>query len=394
MQHARRVSTRAAAIGLWLLAEACSGGGTHSGGGPSPDAYTPDVAVGGAGTSTSTATATSTPGPQYFGILDGVPMSAAEWEASRTRLPVAVMIDNSIDAFPQAGLEQADLVYEAFVEGGATRFMAVYWRREAANVEPVRSARTPFVIWASELDALYAHGGSAETYNEANAGGQLFDWKVRDLEAFADRGSTAYFRDPDRRAPHDLATSTQKLREAAAKLALADPLYRVPEKPYDSWRFKQDRTEIEGFPLAGAVEVDWNAQRFAVGTVQWWYDRATNSYLRFQFGAAHIDASSKKQLAFTNVVVMHAPYRVVDDAGHVVYDLIGSGPAKIFLDGREIDGTWKKTGRTARTRFFTNAGDEVAFNRGSTWVEVVGPQTKVQSAATPEQLPKLPAPAR
>ena len=42
-----------------------------------------------------------------------------------TERPLAFMIDNNINAMPQAGLEQADLVYEMIVEGGETRLMAV-----------------------------------------------------------------------------------------------------------------------------------------------------------------------------------------------------------------------------------------------------------------------------
>jgi hypothetical protein len=317
-------------------------------------------------------------------------MTASEWAVARDRLPVAVMIDNNIEAFPQAGLDQADLVYEALVEGGSTRFMAVYWRRDAGPIEPVRSARTPFLYWVSELGALYGHGGSAETFNEANAGGQLFEWDIRDLEAFADRGSAAYYRDPERAAPHDLATSTQKLRAAAAKLAADDPLYRGDSSALRQWKFKADGDGTASAPLAGGIEIDWNRDRQPLGVVQWRYDQATNSYRRFQFGGPHVDAVSKKQLTAKNVIVIVAPHEVVDDAGHVIYDLTGSGPVKVFLDGREIDGTWQKKDRTSRTLFFVSPSVEIALNRGPTWIEVVGPETQVQTAATPEQLPRLP----
>ena len=83
-------------------------------------------------------TPTASPTPVRFaGLLDGAWMTEAEWNARKDLRPVAVMIDNNESAYPQSGLDRADLVYEAFVEGGITRFMAVYWSQEAEYVEPV-----------------------------------------------------------------------------------------------------------------------------------------------------------------------------------------------------------------------------------------------------------------
>lgn len=104
----------------------------------------------------STATPEASPTPiKHAGILDGVAMSDQEWAERKDLLPLAVMVDNTTGAYPHTGLDTADLVYEALVEGGITRLMAVDRRLEAAKILPVRSARTPFVIWASELGALY-----------------------------------------------------------------------------------------------------------------------------------------------------------------------------------------------------------------------------------------------
>ena len=175
------------------------------------------------GTGTAeTAAATSIPRPTatpevspnsiaHPGILDGMPLNDAEWEARKDLLPLAVMIDNTTGAYPHAGLDKADLVYEAFVEGGITRLMAVYWRQDAEKILPVRSARTPFVIWASELGAPYGHAGGAGTENDANALGQIVEWGVRDLNAFSPVASDHYFRDGERDGPYDLETSTASL---------------------------------------------------------------------------------------------------------------------------------------------------------------------------------------
>ena len=110
------------------------------------------------------------------------------------------MIDNIFTATPQAGLDQADVVIEALVEGGVTRYMAIFHSREPGVIEPVRSARTPFLYWASEYDALYVHVGSAELDGPADAGQQIHIWGIHDMDLGTKPFDYAYIRDPARRA--------------------------------------------------------------------------------------------------------------------------------------------------------------------------------------------------
>ena len=217
-----RIYALLATLGSLLAGGVCRGGNPPRWGGGSPAAASPATAVPTVSpTETTAPTLRPSPTPiRFAGILDGVPMSESEWQSRKDLLPIAVMFDNSPDAFPQAGFDKADIVYEAFVEGGITRFMGVYWRREADYLEPVRSARTPFVVWVDELGAMYAHAGEAITDNAANAGGQIVEWGIKDLTAFSGPAVVAYYRDSDRYAPHNLVTGTTALREAAVRLEL------------------------------------------------------------------------------------------------------------------------------------------------------------------------------
>lgn len=351
-----------------------------------PKAAEPSPTATSSPTRTPTRTPTLTPSPTpvpWAGILDGTVMTDEEWNARKDLLPVAVMMDNTPNSAPQAGLGRADLVYEAFVEGGITRLMAVYWRQEADLLMPVRSARTPFVIWVDELGALYAHAGNAVTTNEANAQGQLIEWGIFDLNAFTPGPSTAYYRDQQRYAPYNLATSTAWLREAAARLGFAGPPRVEP------WKFKADGGDTADLQPAGGIQIHFQERPVAWQTVQWKWDEATKSYLRFQFGGPVLDATTNEQVRFRNVVVMRVPWRRLATS-HVVLDQIGAGEATIFLDGIAIAGTWKKDDRRGRTRFYDSAGNEVAFNRGPIWIEVVGPASEILVTATAGDLPALP----
>lgn len=311
-------------------------------------------------------------------------MSDAEWAARKDVRPLAVMVDNTANASPHAGLDKADLIYEAFVEGGITRLMAVYWRQEADKILPIRSARTPFVVWASELGALYGHAGGAYTDNDANAIGQIAEWGVPDLNAFSDISTNAYYRDPERYGPYDLATSTWDLRDAAAKLGFGGTPTVQP------WRFRDAGAPASAGKAAGGIEIDFQGRLYSWQYIQWKWDPAAKRYLRFQFGGPEVDAISGTQLAFSTVVVMNVPAHVADSVGHVLYDQFGTGPATVFTNGQAYPGTWEKKDRESRTRFYDASGSEISFERGPVFIEVLDERSSFASFADAVQLPELP----
>lgn len=300
-------------------------------------------------------------------LLDGALLAEEDAAWINARLPVAVMVDNLPDgARPQAGLDRADLVYELLVEGGITRFLAVYHRLDAPLIEPVRSVRTPYLYLVSELDAILAHIGAAELEGPADAGSQMRDWGIRHLEEAVNPG--VFARDRFRSAPHNAYTATTWLRAYGNEIGWWGPPAVQP------WRFKDDWADIN--PADGGVgrvsyafAGPFPAQRaFAV---DWYFNPASNSYARAMAGAWHADARSGAVLSARNVVVQFDRAELVDREGHVLYGSTGEGPAYIFQDGQVVAATWVKPERTARTRYLDRNGVEVAFNRGPTWVSVV-----------------------
>lgn len=299
-------------------------------------------------------------------LLDGVLLPADEAALVNSLLPVAVMLDNFPDARPQTGMDAADLVYELLVEGGITRFMAVFLRQEAEWVEPVRSARTPFLYLARELDAVLGHVGAAGTAGPSDAQTQFGQWGVLHLdEQF---NPEPFWRDRRRVAPHNACTSTVELRGHALGLGWEGPSAAQP------WRFKDDF--VAANPSAAAVDLfsygfDWGRAALADFAATWQYDAASNSYLRSQGGYAHRDALTGARLTAANVVAQYDAARVVNGEGHVLYGSLGQGPAFVFQDGQLIEATWTKRTREERTRYWDAAGAEVQFNRGRTWVAVL-----------------------
>src|SRR3990167_5252712 len=173
--------------------------------------------------------------------LNGAMYTKNREETWRKRRPLGVMIENHVDARPAIGLSRVDVIYEAVAEGGITRFLAVFLCQDAGDIAPVRSARTYFLDWVSEYDALYAHVGGANTPGPANALGQIRDYGIMDMDQFG-LGFPTYWRGTDKLAPHNVHSTTKKLWEAAEerKFGPEDEDGKRWDDNFVEWKFKDD----------------------------------------------------------------------------------------------------------------------------------------------------------
>lgn len=278
--------------------------------------------------------------------------------------PIAVMIENA--AFggvrPQSGLSYAQVVYEVIVEGGITRFMAVYSGELPKALGPVRSARPSYLEFSSEYDALYVHaGGSPESLSAIDGLG------IKELSAIA--GDSHYFyRDGSKPAPHNLFTSDALLLRARRDKNLND---EVAE--FDSWLFKEDDNPKKEPEHSSYVTIDFGSGPLYV--VNYIYDYATNSYLRYTGDEEQIDAITGEAIRVKNVIVQIVPPALPSiDAGRVNFAVTGEGKVTIARDGDILEGVWKKADRRSRTLWYDSEGEEIKLNRGNTWIAIL-PET-------------------
>ena len=306
--------------------------------------------------------------------------------------PIGVMIENHIEARPQSGLSYADVVYEAIAEGGITRFLAIYYCQDAEVIGPVRSARTYFIDFLSEYGPfpLYAHVGGANTPGPANALGQIEDygWNgYNDLNQFS-IGFPVYIRDYDRlgrtvATEHTVYSSTTKLWDYAKskrKLTNEDVKGNKWNENFTSYGFKDDAA-LTARPSTQTIPFNfWDG--YAEYSVAWVYDKSTNSYLRTNGEKIHLDLNTKKQLSVKNLVILFMRESRANDGYdnnlHMLYGTKGTGNAKIFIDGQEIDGTWSKKNRTAHLFLKDKRGQDIKFNKGQIWFSVVSPTTVIK----------------
>lgn len=307
------------------------------------------------------------------------------WEKHR---PLGVMIENHEEARPQSGISSADVVYEAVAEGGITRFLAIFYCQDPGQLGPVRSARTYFIDFLSEYGdyPLYAHVGGANAPGPADALGQLsnYGWTgYNDMNQFS-IGFPVFWRDYDRLG-HEVATEHTMYSTATKLWEYASSSRDLTNKDKDgnSWddnfkeySFKDDASSSDR-PASQTIHLEfWDSMPNYF--VDWKYDRATNLYKRnngSKGGQPHLDKDSGNQLTTKNIVVVSMIESNAHDGYenniHLLYKDKGTGKATIFMDGKQIKGSWKKADRESRMIITDDKGAEIKFDRGLIWFEVL-----------------------
>ena len=291
------------------------------------------------------------------------PKEAEDWLGRR---PLAVMVNNHIDARPQSGLIYADLVYEIVAEGGITRLLPFFKSETPEKIGPVRSTREYYLVFVKEMgDAMLMHIGWSPQALAA-----IESWPVRSLG----RGGGQFWRDNPRGVAieHTAYVNGKDLVELGV-----DTLGWGGTREYTVWQYKDEVGVYDSYPNANDLFIDfWFKGDYSA---IFKYDTENNSYLR-SMGydendnpIPHADQDTKEQINVKNVIVQYVTESPIpnDPKGRLDYELVGSGTGLVFIDGKVIDVSWNKEARDERTMFYDSDGAEIQFNRGQIWVSVV-----------------------
>jgi hypothetical protein len=300
---------------------------------------------------------TSTPPPTC--PLTGKPAPGGEVP----RRPVlAVKVENTPEAYPLAGLQTADVTYEELVEGGITRFMALYQCKDAKKVGPVRSARTtdPKILTQYDPHSLIAYsGGQLAVVNDVKRSGLVsFD---------EDSGGDAFWRDTQRYEPHNLFVNTAKLRANATKQAAGEG----PPRRLFAFDAKAPSTgkHVSTVSMAFSSSV----------TATWQWDREAERWQRMLEGAP-MTLDTGAPITAANVIIQQVVVTegdLVDVLGYHSPEVTvtGSGKAWILRNGVMIAGKWSRPVMGAVTKFVTKSGEIIPLAPGNTWIELVAKGT-------------------
>jgi hypothetical protein len=290
--------------------------------------------------------------------INGKLFTREEMEKLKERRPIAAMINNHIQARPTSNVSQADLVYEALVEGGITRLVAIFWSREPNKIGPIRSVRQYYIEWISPFDPLFIYDGFAISGDSrVDAAGNLIKYDIKRIY------TAGAWRVSDRPAPHNEYSSTIRTWEIGKDRGFDS----FPE--IESWKFKSDSSLANRNDRFKAKVSISNSDQY---NSAWEYDKDTNLYLRSIGGIKDMDLETNQQISAKNVVLQEVKIQPAGDKyNRLIITTIGSGNAAILQDGKIIYGTWEKKDRQSRTRFYDSNKNEIEFNRGLTWISAV-----------------------
>jgi len=308
-------------------------------------------------TSTTAAGPPTSPAASPYGAfaLTGLPVNDP---ALALRPALSVKVDNAGPALPQSGLDTADIVTEAPVEGGLTRLLATYQSQDAGSVGPIRSVRPVDADLLDELNGgIFAFSGGAAgeiAPVRGHSGAILID---------NDAGNRGFTRSADRRAPYNLYGSTEGFYAEGTRVAR-----KLPAAPPQLFQYSWSP---QPGTAAGGVSLTWSIYRSA----GWTWDAPSGVYQRSQDGAPDTLADGSAVTA-TDVVIMSTPIRGtgIFDAAHKEDPFVvvtGQGDCWLMRDGVLVQGHWVRPSTYAPLKLTDASGKPIALKPGRAWVELL-----------------------
>lgn len=278
--------------------------------------------------------------------------------------PIAVMINNHNAARNyHMGLQDAYLVYEIIVEGGSTRYMAVYKDKDVSKIGSVRSSRHYFLDYALENDAIYVHWGYSDQAKQDierlgidNINGLYYEnsYFYRDNSLNVSLEHTGY-------------TNMELIKKGISKFG-----YRNTSNKKLLLDYSIEPIEINQFD--GAITAkDIDLKYSGVVTTSYKYDEASGNYLRYVNGKEHKDYATKEQYTAKNIIAYQVSNHTLngDVKGRQDIDNVGSGKGYFISNGYAVPISWNKSSRSAQTIYTLKDGTELKVNDGNTFIQIV-----------------------
>lgn len=290
------------------------------------------------------------------------------YDEDSNKRPIAVMIDNNVGFSSQVGLQDAFVTYEAIVEGGLTRMMAIFKDTNTSLIGPVRSSRHYFLDYALEYDSLYAHYGWS-TFAEND----IKSLRVNNINGlYVD---SAYWRDRRIAAPHNVFTNIETLYRGAENLG-----YQTTTDEWEALPITSDNVDLTKIKNKTCTDTDCDTGLVQANKVtipysnsqtrSYAYDSERKVYLRYMNHNAHIDRDSKEQYHYKNIIIIKVKNKTLDSYGRQDLDTTGTKEAYYITNGYAIPITAKKDSRSGKTIYSYMDGSSVKLNDGNTFIQI------------------------
>ncbi len=272
--------------------------------------------------------------------------------------PIAVMIDNHSDAWPQAGLQDAYMVYEIIAEGGETRLMALFKGVDVEKIGPVRSARHYFLDYAMENDAIYAHFGQSP-----QAESDIKKYSIDDINGISEDGTT-FWRVKDKSEPNNAVTSTEKLLESAK-----NKKYKTTSSQKSVLNYVTDEVNLENGQDAISVTIPHSNLQ----TVKYVYNEEEKVYERYARKKEQTDWTTGKTITTKNIIITFSDNYTLQDSenkGRQGLKNVGSMDGYYITNGKAIKIKCIKNARDEQTVYQDLEGNVIDVNDGNTFVNI------------------------
>lgn len=279
---------------------------------------------------------------------------------SKTR-PYAVMINCHNAALPQSGLDKAYIVYELRVEGGITRMMALFKDVDVSKIGSIRSARTQYLDYVYENDAIYVHAGGA-----TDALNRISNEKINDIDVDGKYG----IRDKtlDRAWEHTLFTTTDLLKEATDIKKFDTETNNGNLLEYSAQEL--DLTKYTTIIKANKIKIKYSDYRTSI----YEYNEENKNYLRFMNNVANEDLVTGQQYTAKNIIAYAVDYSSYTYEGYSLYqkiDNVGSGEGYYITDGYALPIIWEKDSKNKKTVYkVKETGETLVVNDGNTYIQI------------------------
>ena len=272
---------------------------------------------------------------------------------------IAVMVDNDDEnARPQEGMDEAYIVYEMVVEGGATRFMALFKGVDTEKIGPVRSSRHYFLDYALENDAVYTHfGWSPKATTDISA------LKVNNINGVTGTDGYIFWREQKFKGDwHSAYTSIKNIKEIAEKKG-----YRLTSEHSNAVKYSDEYFDIGDDKNATKVYLKYSGGY----STTYKYNEELKLYEKY-IGSNPHKMQDGETLKFKNIIVELKDDVALGD-GSARRDLYttGSGKGYYITNGSFEEITWTKSSRTATTTYKKADGTELLVNPGKTIINVI-----------------------
>lgn len=278
-----------------------------------------------------------------------------------TSRPYAVMINNiSVARRLQSGLQDAYIVYEIIVEGGISRYMALFMDQNTTRIGSIRSSRHYFLDYALENDAIYVHHGQSPQAQR--------DFSALSIDRVVVDNSKTGWRDTSLNvsSEHTLFTSIEKLKNGLGNLRTTRNKNLLLNYSAD----EIDTSNIEDVLDANKISLVYSNST----KVYYEYNSDNKYYLRSTEIGPHVDYVTKEQYHFKNIIAYQVGNTTLNDGenkGRQEIDNVGSGKGYYFTDGKVIPIKWKKESRKSQTEYTLMDGTALKVNDGNTFIQIV-----------------------